>query len=95
MKKTLYLTLLKSGIALIIFGITWILTDFYVSQNILIFVGALYLSVAWIKYLRKDKFLQKDKKINTPNNDVQTMVFKQDILSYLFPLLWIAIVGLI
>ena len=96
MKRTLLTyTLIKLIVAFSLFGLSYLIFDFYTAQNIIVLMGAIYISVAWIKYLRKDNFLKKRNLSDDGLDEDRTTALKVSILSYLIPCLFILIVALL
>lgn len=63
MKITLFISvLIKVIIGYLVFTVVLFVFDFYSAQNVLTLIGAVYLSLAWTKYLVKDNFLRLLKK---------------------------------
>jgi|LGVF01.2.fsa_nt_gb hypothetical protein len=87
-------TSIKTFLAYILFFIVFLIWDFYIAQNVLTFIGALYISLAWLKYLFKDNFLKKNEKVK--NRDEATYRYTQKIAmySYLISSVFILIIAL-
>jgi hypothetical protein len=67
-------TLIKSLIGYGLFTIAFFIFGFYTAQNILTLIGAIYISLAWVKYLFKDNFLKFQKKHDTPAQSIHHSV---------------------
>ncbi len=93
-KNVITHTFIKTFVAYLLFLIVLLIWDFYIAQNVITFIGALYISLAWLKYLFKDNFLKKNEKVKNRDKATYRNDQKIAIYSYLISSVFILIIAL-